>query len=284
MTTFGRILRKLFFGGVFLFLIAGFSYYTYQAYFPALPACNDNIQNQDETGVDCGGMCSNECPPPPPPADTKPIEVVWAKVFYSDIGAYDLAAKINNSNLYWGVIEFKYDFIARDGNGAVVIERSGTSYLLPESYDYIIIPSVKSDKNPVSAELNIIKEGQKWASVSSVYNNLSLALPFSEKVYAAKDENGFPEASAKLKNATTYDFDKIDIKVVLYDENSEPVAVNVSDQRTMLSGEERVFRLFWIAAPQKEVFSQDFKATTNIFDSQNFMTRFGTGDKIREYR
>jgi hypothetical protein len=28
------------------------------------PSCNDDIQNQDETGVDCGGVCP-ACPPPP---------------------------------------------------------------------------------------------------------------------------------------------------------------------------------------------------------------------------
>ena len=30
------------------------------------PTCNDGIQNQGETGVDCGGPCG-ACPPPPPP-------------------------------------------------------------------------------------------------------------------------------------------------------------------------------------------------------------------------
>lgn len=284
MTTFGRLFRKLLFGGVFLFLIAGTSYYIYKIYNPILPTCFDNIQNQGETGVDCGPVCSIECPPTPPPEDTKPIDVVWAKVFYSNIGTYDLGAKIKNSNLSWGVAEFKYEFTARDSSDTVVIERTGMSYLLPNSEDYLIIPSIKSDKNPVKAELRIIKEGQKWAEVNPIYNNLSLSLSFREKRYETKDGNGFPSASAILKNATTFDFDKIDIKVVLYDENKDPVAVNVSDQRTMRSGEERLFRVFWNVEPPRVVFEQDFKATTNIFISENFMSRFGTGGKIREYR
>lgn len=289
MTFLGRIFRKLFFLGVFLILVAESSYYVYKIYFPTIASCKDNIQNQDEAGVDCGGICAMsplfaECPPPPPPDKTKPIEVVWSKVFYSDIGTYDLAAKINNPNAYWGVASFEYNFIARDSNNAVVIDQKGTSYLLPESYDYIVIPSVKSNGNPVKAELNIVKEGQKWVSVSSVYNNLSLSLPFREKTYNAKDENGLPAAYAILTNATTFDFDKIDVKVILFDENNEPVAANASDRRTMRSGEEQFFRLFWRTAPQREVFSQDFRATTNIFDSQNFMSRFGTTDKINEYR
>lgn len=286
MTTFGRIFRKIFFLAIFLILIVESSYYVYRVYFPTTESCKDNIQNQDEAGVDCGGICAvsplfAECLPPLPPDKTQPIEVVWAKVFYSDVGVYDLAAKINNPNTYWGVSNFQYDFIARDSNDVVVIEQRGISYLLPESYDYIIIPSVKSSGNPVKAELNIIKEGQEWVSVSSIYNNLSLELSFKEKRYNTRDENSLPAAYAILTNATTFDFDRIDVKVVLFDENDEPVAANVSDRRTMRSGEEQFFRLFWRTAPQKEVFSQDFKATTNIFDSQNFMSRFGTDSKNR---
>ncbi len=33
---------------------------------PACPTCSDGIQNQGETGIDCGGPCP-ACPPPPPP-------------------------------------------------------------------------------------------------------------------------------------------------------------------------------------------------------------------------
>jgi hypothetical protein len=32
---------------------------------PACPTCNDGVQNQGETGIDCGGPCP-ACPPPPP--------------------------------------------------------------------------------------------------------------------------------------------------------------------------------------------------------------------------
>lgn len=284
MTTFGRIFRKLLYGGVFLFFIAGSSFFLYQKYFPTLPNCGDGIQNQDEAGIDCGGVCETECPPTPPPADVAPIKINWAKAINSDIGVYDMAAKITNSNKYWGVAGFRYKFIVRDGNDTVIFEQDGKSYILPDTYDYVIIPSKKIDKAPAKIELNIVKEGQTWESVNPDYTGLSLSLPFREKKYVTKDENGFPSASAILTNATTYDFDKIDAKVVLFDENNEPIAVNISDRRTMRSGEEQYFRFIWNSPPLKEVFNTDFKATTNIFDSQNFMKRFGTGDKIREYR
>ncbi len=36
---------------------------------PPTPTCSDGIQNQGETGIDCGGPCP-VCPPPPPPTGT----------------------------------------------------------------------------------------------------------------------------------------------------------------------------------------------------------------------
>ncbi len=281
MTTFGRIFRKLFFGGLFIFFIVGSFFLAYEKYFPALPGCGDNIQNQNETGIDCGGVCGIECPPP---ESIKQIRVDWAKAIYSDIGEYDLAAKITNLNKNWGLAEFSYEFVLRDENGNEFFKQDEKSYIIPDSYDYIIIASVKIDKLPSEVKLNIIEEGQKWRSVSENYTDLSLLLPFREKRYTTKDENGFSSASAILTNATTYDFDRIDIKVVLFDKNNEVAGVNISNRRTMQAGEEQYFRLPWRVPPQREVFNTDFKATTNIFDSQNFMIRYGTDSKIREYR
>ena len=34
------------------------------------PSCTDGIQNQGETGIDCGGPCPTACPPPPPGGGT----------------------------------------------------------------------------------------------------------------------------------------------------------------------------------------------------------------------
>lgn len=47
------------------------TFYEYQEDVPVIESCFDGIQNQDETGVDCGGVCELNfglvCPPVPPP-------------------------------------------------------------------------------------------------------------------------------------------------------------------------------------------------------------------------
>ena len=40
---------------------------------PPPPTCSDGIQNQDETGIDCGGVCGSCAPPTPPPPPPPPL-------------------------------------------------------------------------------------------------------------------------------------------------------------------------------------------------------------------
>jgi hypothetical protein len=282
MTTFGRIFRQLFAGALFFILAGGTMYWSYQKIFPTLPNCRDGIQNQDETGVDCGGICEIVCPLPPRPSDAKEIEIQAPKAVNSGVSTYDLAAKIVNPNKYWGLESFNYEFNVKDGSGKIVLIKTGKSYLLPDSYDYIILSSQKIDAVPVDIELKLSEE--KWSSVNADYNISALSFPVMQKLYTPRDENGFPSASGIVVNGTSYDFDKIDIKIALYGDNGDLLAVNALDMRTMLARDERYFRSIWDTVPAAAVANTDFVVTANIFDSANFMRRYGTGDKVQPYR
>jgi hypothetical protein len=67
------------------------------------PTCTDGIQNQGETGIDCGGPCS-PCPPPPPPSGGETIllaayfETGWDT--WVD-GGVD-ASRVNSTNSWEG--------------------------------------------------------------------------------------------------------------------------------------------------------------------------------------
>ena len=83
------------------FLMAGFGV-THGVYYDnvslttsAAPSCSDGIQNQDETGIDCGGSVCPACPTPPsvaaptPPARTAGDVVSIYSDAYSSIITYD---------------------------------------------------------------------------------------------------------------------------------------------------------------------------------------------------
>jgi hypothetical protein len=84
----------------------------------ACATCNDGIQNQGETGVDCGGPCS-PCPPPPPPPPGGGEVVLIASYFetgwqgWLDGGAD--ATRISSSSYSW---EGVYSIRLSDNSGS----------------------------------------------------------------------------------------------------------------------------------------------------------------------
>jgi len=63
------------------------------------PSCSDGIQNQGETGVDCGGPCA---PCPPPPAETVLLASYFETGWNSWIDGGSDVARVNGSNAYEG--------------------------------------------------------------------------------------------------------------------------------------------------------------------------------------
>ncbi len=80
----------------------------------ACPTCNDGIQNQGETGVDCGGPCV-ACPPPPPPGGETVILASYFETGWDSWvdGGVD-AARVNTSYSYEG----SYSIQLRDNSAS----------------------------------------------------------------------------------------------------------------------------------------------------------------------
>src|SRR4051812_41305378 len=79
---------------VVLFLLIVFGIPTYFIFFHKTPNCYDNLMNQDETGVDCGGGCAKVCP-----ADAQPPIVHWQRYFKVVQGVYTVVVNIENPNI-----------------------------------------------------------------------------------------------------------------------------------------------------------------------------------------
>lgn len=281
MTSFGRIFRKVFFAFLFFAFTGGTVFFLFGKIFTPKASCFDNIKNQDEKDVDCEGVCANICPLVIPP-EVKKIEVDWVKAVASDANTYDLVAKIKNINKLWGLKKYEYQFVAKDNFGKTIFSQSGASYLLPDDFDYVILLSVKIESVPKNIEFNIFNED--WVNVSDEYNISSLSLLINSQQFNLRDESGIPSASGILINNTAYDFDRIDISVAVFGNENNLLGVNTSNQDTMFSKEERALRIVWDKLPDSAVYNVDFKAKTNIFNSKNFMRRYGVGGEVGPYR
>jgi hypothetical protein len=80
---------------------------------PACPTCGDGIQNQGETGIDCGGPCP-ACPPPPPGGEVLLLGSYFETGWDSWIDGGSDATRTNNSANAW---EGLYSIRLTDNSG-----------------------------------------------------------------------------------------------------------------------------------------------------------------------
>lgn len=124
---------------IFLIFLAA-----YLIWLKPAPTCNDNRQNQEETGVDCGGPCE--------PCEIKtlsPIEVSFAKHFPAGEKTI-LLAEIKNPNPDYGTNLFSFSFDIYADTGEKIKRIDGKSFIYAGEIKYLFetieIDSVKVGK------------------------------------------------------------------------------------------------------------------------------------------
>ncbi len=94
----------------------------YFNFFNTAPTCFDGRQNQDEAGVDCGGVCSRACS-----ADViKDPLILWNRSFPIANGKYNLVAYLQNPNINYVSEPFSYVFNVFDEKNILIGTREGT--------------------------------------------------------------------------------------------------------------------------------------------------------------
>ena len=74
-------------------------------FFHKTPTCFDGVKNQNEKGLDCGGVCTRICS-----GDISTPIVMWQRVFQVTPGVYSAVAYIQNPN----VLNRPYKVLAND--------------------------------------------------------------------------------------------------------------------------------------------------------------------------
>lgn len=116
--------RRFLYISIFLLVIIAVAVLSYMVFFVKTPTCFDGIQNQDESGVDCGGICGTTrvCQ-----EDVRPLNIVWTR--YSLVqeknGLYNAMAYITNPNVFASAKDVKYAFTVYDREGVIIYKRDG---------------------------------------------------------------------------------------------------------------------------------------------------------------
>ncbi len=266
------IKKRLVIGFVYLLILAVITGVIYLIAQPSIPTCSDNIKNQGEEGIDCGGPCSL--------CDwqlQKDLEIVWVKAMKTKKDYVDLAAKIRNPNNNFGAKAINYEFDLYNDEEGLITSVKGNSYIFPKDSRYIIEQKIPVFEKVAKTEFKI--NSVDWQELISYEEpDLLIRNPQFEQSF---DKT---EAVGTVENRSNYDFSIIDVLAVLFDKDDEVLAAGEMELKTILSQESRYFKMNWAFPIAEEVKRVDIIAETNIFLDENFMKRHG-GDqeKFQEY-
>ena len=263
--------------GIYIIILVIFVWLAY-LWLRTEETCADKIQNQNEEGIDCGGICPLKC---------EKIEVENLKVESSGFvdsgiaGKVDLYSEVSNPNHSFGSSEFVYLFEVKDISGETLLQRRGVSFILPGEKKYIIENNV--DFPAGSQRLAFSIQGATWQEFNDYYEKPDLKV--TNKTYNEIVSGvGFSEAKGLLKNVSPFDFSLIRINVVAFDENGKILALNGTEMRTVKSMEEREFRVFWPQRFPGNVARVEFYPEVNVFNSDSFAkTNFKTQKFQKNY-
>ena len=135
-----RHLKQLIYGSVYLAILALFGFWIYFSNFHTTSTCFDNIQNQDEEGIDCGGACFKICLP----NEFGTIEVVdRVRILKVDDEHLSLLVKIQNNSIDFAAESFNYAINIFDSSDKLLTSIFGTSFIYQGEVKYLAVPNAK---------------------------------------------------------------------------------------------------------------------------------------------
>lgn len=259
--------KKVVFGVIYGALSLGIAYLLYLPFKPP-ETCIDGKKNQNETGVDCGGVCG-ACVIEPVLEDIRVTESAW--VFGGKGNEYDIVAKISNPNNDYGASSVSYTFRVFDASGISLAEKTGTSFILPKEEKYLVETSLPLSGTPSRIEVTLGEvawekfAGYKERPALDVYNKTF------ERISSGV---GFGQAKGLVANNSPFDFTNIGIVVVLRDGGSRVVALQKTDMQTLRSGEQRDFTLKWPDPFPGDVEKVEVQTDANVYRTDTFIRTY----------
>jgi hypothetical protein len=260
---------------IYISLFIGFSFLMYQVFKPA-PTCTDGKRNQNEAGVDCGGVCG-ACEAMLPAQD---LQIGETALVYGGPQQYDVLAEIYNPNDRYGASEFVYTFLVKDAQGAAIATRSGKSFILPRETKHLI--EVNLPAMSIGQSVTVDIQEVKWETFSGYRERPSLNV-YSKRFDRISSGTGFGEAYGVLANESGFDFQSLIVKVILRDASGKPVALNTTEMRTVPAGERRDFRLVWPTSFPGDVERVDTEVEADVYRSDNFIRQYIPGSPLQGF-
>lgn len=269
-----RLAKQLIIGGIFLAIVGVPAWFLYRTLVPAA-TCSDGIQNGAEEGVDCGAaVCGVLCPPP-----VQALNVQKPQIFITGTSSFDVLVRIDNPNIAYGVSRVDYTLTVTDVAGKSIGTRRGFTYVDPIQPRYLVFPFTSISEKPSGAELQFVSADVQWG-VLAVDAAANAQFVVRGDVITTSTER--VQYDGVVVNRSTFDFDTVDVTVLLRNANGDIVGANSTVLRTLAAGEQRGFTVEWPFLVSNAVRAEAI-VTTNLFSNSNFIKSYGSQERFQEH-
>jgi hypothetical protein len=232
MTWAGR--RKFIYLGTIGAIILIILVWIFVAYFYKAPTCFDNKQNQDEQGIDCGGVCTLLCR-----SQYVPLTVLWSRFSKVSDGVYNVLAYIENPNINAGANNLNYTFKLYDKSGVLLKQRFGQTFAPANKIMAVFEPEmITGNLIPSRVEFSFTSPAV-WVKQDSSEIGLSV----SQAVMSREDTA--PRLSFVLTNKTVRLINKIEAIGIVYNVEGNTIAFSRTVVDSLADNEARTINFNW---------------------------------------
>lgn len=211
------------------------------------------------------------------PPDDFTIDLLNSYIFPHSDGT-DVLLQITNRFPEWGLTAFMYQIHLKDSSGEVVLEKRGTSFILPLETKYILELDLDTTDSMKDVEFEILS--QHWGRIQDFNLNLGVS---HVSFIPAKSSSEKSTVTGTVENITPFGFENVHVIIVARDASSAIIGATRTLLNTLSSGQARDFRVLWDFAEYKKVKDVNIDVTVNFFESENYIKQLRDVGKYLEY-
>ena len=206
------------------------------ATFYKTPTCTDGVQNQDETGIDCGGSCTYLCT-----ADTLAPTVLFTQAFPGSEGNTNVVAEVENKNATAAAKNVPYRITLYGTDRSFIQTVTGTIDLPPLTTVPVFASNISSGKQTAgTAFLSIDGSGLRWFSLPQDPRIVPLVATPS-----LSGSTSSPRVSAALTNPSALPLLNIRAVALVHDETGNVIAASSTIIPTIAAQGEATATFTW---------------------------------------
>ena len=199
---------------IFLIVIVGIIFAVWLKI--TVPSCTDGKQNQDEKGIDCGGVCSKECL-----GEIKDLAILWSKPLKVAGNNYDAVALVENRNLFLSAKSARYQFKFYDDRNILIASREGEIFVNPGQKFAIFENNIDVGARKPAKVFLEFQKNINW----EIYKGENLGLVVTKKEY---QDSPRPSISATLENKTLADIKGFYAVAIIYADDGNAIAASAT--------------------------------------------------------